>query len=97
MFFTNLGVIAITLALFEFGYELVAIIIAWLYTYTLLLQTRMMVALLVSGTIAALIVPQVTDELTVSLSLYVVGLLAASVVGAHLVAFAISFITGFRI
>ena len=96
VFVANIGITVLTLALYHTVTHWGAIIIAWLYAYALLLQTRMMVALLLSGVVAALIVPQFASELTVELSLYMVGLLAASVAVAHGIAFLISALTGFR-
>lgn len=96
VFVGNLGMILFILIVSEI-LPWVTVAVAWVYTYLLLIQTRLIAALVISGTVAALIVPRFTDEFTTGVALWCIGIFAVSSVVAHGIAFAISAITGFAI
>jgi len=96
IFFLNLAVSTAAVILYRFA-PVVAVALAWAYMYVLLLQTRLMALLLVSGWIVTPLIAHFTDAITMFQSVYAMGVLTASVLAAHLVAFTISALTGFRI
>lgn len=96
LFFINLAVSTISVILYKI-YPTVAVVFLGLYVYALLLQTRLMALLLVSGWVTTPIIAQYTQEFSTGVAVYSMGVLTASVIAAHLIAVAISAVTGFRI
>ena len=96
LFFLNLVASTATVILHKI-YPVVATVALGVYVYVLLLQTRLMALLLVSGWVTTPIIAQFTEYITMFQATYSMGVLTASVVAAHLVAFTISAVTGFRI
>ncbi|MBP1986965.1 hypothetical protein [Halolamina salifodinae] len=96
LFFLNLAVSTAAVILYRIV-PIVALALAWAYLYVLLLQTRIMAVLVVTGFVTTPIIARFTDAFTPDVAVYSMGVLAASVVAAHLVAVVISALTGFRI
>ena len=96
IFFINIAVSTATVILYRF-FPTLAVVLAWVYMYVLLLQTRLMAVLLVSGWIVTPLIAHFTDAITMFQSVYAMGIFTATTVAAHLVAVFISALTGFRI
>ncbi|WP_134672087.1 hypothetical protein [Halorussus marinus] len=96
LFFINLVASTAAVILHKI-YPVVATVALGVYVYVLLLQTRLMALLLVSGWVTTPIIAQFTHEFSVDVAVYSMGVFTASVVAAHLIAIVLSAITGFRI
>lgn len=96
IFFLNLAVSTASVILYRI-YPTVAVVFLGVYLYILLLQTRIMAVLIVTGSITTPIIAQFTGEFTPQIALYSMGVFAGSVIVAHLIAFTVSAVTGFRV
>lgn len=92
----NLIVPAVVLFVYQLK-PTVALVCAWVYVYILFIQTRLMALLIVSGWVTTPLIAHFTEYITMYQSVYSMGVFTATVIAAHLVAFGISALTGFRI
>jgi hypothetical protein len=92
----NLIVPAVVLFVYQFQ-TTVALVCAWVYVYLLFIQTRLMAALLISGWVMTPLIAHFTEYITMFQATYSMGVFTGTVIAAHLVAFGISAITGFRL
>lgn len=77
--------------------ELLGIVAAWVYVYLILIQTRLIAFILGLGGMSSIAIGYFTDSYAFETGVYVVSFLAISCLVAHLLAFGISFATGFRV
>lgn len=74
--------------------EIAAGVLLWMYTFYLLLQTRLMILFLLVGTFGGLVISGYTADISQGMVLYAMAVLLVSSVVAHGIAFIFTFTTG---
>lgn len=96
IFFLNIAVSTAAAILYRIE-PVVGVVLAWSYMYVLLLQTRIMVLLIISGWIGFPTIAYFVPSLRMDMAILAMSAFSGCVVAAHVVAFGISAVTGFRL
>lgn len=93
MFFFNIAVIVASVILFQLN-QIVGIVVAWLYLYYILLQTRIILILGLVGIVGGLIVSMYSGSISQFEVIYSYSVFLGASIIAHVFAFTFTRLTG---